>query len=160
MVMAGSALEIRLPDGSVRTVEAGTTPLEVARAIGPRLAKDAVGAVLDGALVDLRTPLRQGGALEIVTPKHARAGEFVRHSAEHVMADAVKRLWPEVEYDAGRKDHSEKFQYDFRIGRPFTPEDLAAIEAKMREILAEDATFERVEVSRADAESIFREMGE
>src|SRR5581483_2529769 len=79
---------------------------------------------------------------------------------EHVMADAVKRLWPEVEYDAGRKDHSEKFQYDFRIGRPFTPEDLAAIEAKMREILAEDATFERVEVSRADAESIFREMGE
>ncbi|HET9768413.1 MAG TPA: threonine--tRNA ligase, partial [Thermoanaerobaculia bacterium] len=160
MVTASATLELVLPDGSVRTVEAGTTPLVVAQGIGPRLAKDAVGALIDGELVDLRQPLERGGRLEIVTAKSARAGDFVRHSAEHVLADAVKRLWPEVEIDAGRKDHSEKFQYDFRIGRPFTPEDLARIEEKMREIVGEDSAFERVEVSRQEAERLFSEMGE
>jgi threonyl-tRNA synthetase len=84
----------------------------------------------------------------------------VRHSAEHVLADAVKRLWPDVEIDVGRQDHSEKFQYDFRFARPFTPEDLERIEATMREILAEGAPFERREVSREEAAQLFREMGE
>jgi threonyl-tRNA synthetase len=154
------AIDLTLPDGSVRTVPAGTTPLAVAAAIGPRLAKDAVGAELDGKKVDLRLPLQQGGAFRIFTVKSPEAGEFVRHSAEHVLADAVKRLWPEAEYDAGRQDHSEKFQYDFRFPRAFTPEDLEKIEAKMREILAEKSEFERVEVSREEAERIFREMGE
>jgi threonyl-tRNA synthetase len=154
------AINLTLPDGSVRTVPAGTTPLDVAAAIGPRLAKDAVGAELDGKKVDLRLPLQQGGAFRIFTVKSPEAGEFVRHSAEHVLADAVKRLWPEAEYDAGRQDHSEKFQYDFRFPRPFTPEDLERIEAKMREILAEKSAFERVEVSREEAERIFRDLGE
>ncbi|HEY4592511.1 MAG TPA: threonine--tRNA ligase [Thermoanaerobaculia bacterium] len=154
------AINLTLPDGSVRTVPAGTTPLEVAAAIGPRLARDAVGAELDGRKVDLRLPLQQGGAFRIFTVKSPEAGEFVRHSAEHVLADAVKRLWPEAEYDAGRQDHSEKFQYDFRFPRAFTPEDLATIEETMREILAEKSEFERVEVSREEAERIFREMGE
>ena len=107
--------------------------------IGPRLAQDAVGAELDGRKIDLREPLRAGGAFRLFTTKNPEAGEFVRHSAEHVLADAVKRLWPEAEIDAGRKDHSEKFQYDFRFPRAFTPEDLEKIEAKMREILAEEA---------------------
>jgi threonyl-tRNA synthetase len=154
------AIDLTLPDGSVRTVPAGTTPLEVAAAIGPRLAKDAVGAELDGKKVDLRLPLQQGGAFRIFTVKSPEAGEFVRHSAEHVLADAVKRLWPEAEYDAGRQDHSEKFQYDFRFPRAFTPEDLERIEETMREILAEKSEFERIEVSREEAERIFREMGE
>ncbi|HEX9944319.1 MAG TPA: threonine--tRNA ligase [Thermoanaerobaculia bacterium] len=154
------ALSLTLPDGSVRTVPAGTTPLEVAAAIGPRLARDAVGAELDGRKIDLRQPLTQGGAFRVFTAKSPEAGEFIRHSAEHVLADAVKRLWPEVEIDVGRKDHSEKFQYDFRFPRAFTPEDLARIEETMREILAEGSGFERVEVSRQDAERLFREMGE
>jgi threonyl-tRNA synthetase len=154
------AIELTLPDGSVRTVPAGTTPLAVAAAIGPRLAKDSVGAELDGKRVDLRLPLDRGGAFRIFTVKSPEAGETVRHSAEHVLADAVKRLWPEAEIDAGRQDHSEKFQYDFRFPRPFTPEDLEKIEAKMREILAEGSEFERIEVSRDEAERIFREMGE
>jgi threonyl-tRNA synthetase len=154
------AIDLTLPDGSVRTVPAGTTPLVVAAAIGPRLAKDAVGAELDGRRVDLRLPLDRGGAFRIFTVKSPEAGELVRHSAEHVLADAVKRLWPEAEIDAGRQDHSEKFQYDFRFPRPFTPEDLEKIEAKMREILAEASEFERIEVSRPEAERIFREMGE
>ncbi|MEA2603083.1 MAG: threonyl-tRNA synthetase [Acidobacteriota bacterium] len=154
------AVQLTLPDGSVRTVPAGTTPLEVAASIGPRLAKDAVGAELDGRKIDLRLPIKQGGAFRIFTVKSPEAGEFIRHSAEHVLADAVKRLWPEAEYDAGRQDHSEKFQYDFRFPRAFTPEDLEKIEDKMREILAEKSGFERIEVSREEAARIFREMGE
>ena len=150
---------LSLPDGSQRAVPAGTTPLAVAAAIGPRLAKDAIGAELDGAKVDLRLPLARGGTFRIFTTKSPESGDFVRHSAEHVLADAVRRLWPEAEYDAGRQDHSEKFQYDFRFPRAFTPEDLERIEATMREIAAEDSPFERVEVSREEAERIFREMG-
>ncbi|HXU30180.1 MAG TPA: aminoacyl--tRNA ligase-related protein, partial [Thermoanaerobaculia bacterium] len=154
------AVRLTLPDGSVRTVPPGTTPLEVAASIGPRLARDAVGAELDGRKIDLRQPLRADGAFRLLTVKSPEAGELIRHSAEHVLADAVKRLWPEAEIDVGRKDHSEKFQYDFRFPRAFTPEDLEAIEAKMREIVAEASPFERIEVSREDAERIFREMGE
>jgi threonyl-tRNA synthetase len=160
MEMTTEAIRLTLPDGSIRTVPPGTTPLEVAASIGPRLAKDAVGAELDGHKIDLRQPLREGGVFRLFTTKSPEAGEFVRHSAEHVLADAVKRLWPEAEIDAGRKDHSEKFQYDFRFPRAFTPEDLEKIEAKMREIVAEGSAFERVEVSREEAERIFREMGE
>jgi threonyl-tRNA synthetase len=159
-VDAAATVDLSLPDGSVRTVEAGSTPLAVARSIGPRLADAAIGALLDGDAVDLRLPLFRGGRFEVVTAKHPRAGEFVRHSAEHVLADAVKRLFPEVEVDVGRKDHSEKFQYDFRFSRAFTPEDLVAIEAKMREILAEDSVFERRELSREEAAELFRSMGE
>ncbi|HUF79082.1 MAG TPA: threonine--tRNA ligase [Thermoanaerobaculia bacterium] len=158
--MSPQKIDLTLPDGSVKTVERGATPLEVAAAIGPGLARAAVGAELDGRKVDLRQPLGEGGSFRIFTGKSPEAGEFVRHSAEHVLADAVKRLWPEVEIDVGRQDHSEKFQYDFRFPRPFTPEDLERIEAEMTEILGEGSELERIEVSREEAERIFREMGE
>jgi threonyl-tRNA synthetase len=157
--MANDEIVLTLPDGSERAFPAGTTPLAVAAAIGPRLARDAVGAELDGAPIDLRAPLERGGRFRVLTRKSPEAGTFIRHSAEHVLADAVTRLWPEAFYDAGRQDHAEKFQYDFRFPRAFTPEDLAAIEAKMREILAEDAPFERIEISRAEAEELFRRLG-
>jgi threonyl-tRNA synthetase len=160
MATMTEALRLTLPDGSVREVTPGTTPLEVAAAIGARLARDAVGAELDGRRVDLRQPLASGGSFRVFTVQSPEAGELLRHSAEHVLADAVKRLWPEVEIDVGRKDHSEKFQYDFRFPRAFTPEDLAAIEDKMREILAEDSRFERLEVSREQAAALFRQLGE
>jgi threonyl-tRNA synthetase len=119
-----------------------------------------VGAEVNGRKVDLRTPLDQGGPFRIFTAQDPQGGEFIRHSAEHVLADAVKRLWPEVEIDVGRVDHSEKYQYDFRFPRAFTPEDLEQIEAKMGEILAEDGVFERREVSREEAGELFRQMGE
>ena len=153
-------ITLTLPDGSAREVPKGTTPLEIAASIGPRLARDSIGASFDGRDVDLRQPLTDSGAFKLITTRDAEAGPFLRHSAEHVLADAVKRLWPEAEYDAGRIDHTEKFQYDFRYPRAFTPEDLDRIEAKMREILAEDHEFERIEIGRAEAEELFREMGE
>ena len=157
---ASEKIELTLPDGSRRGAAAGSTPLEIAAEIGPGLARAAVGAELDGRLVDLRQPLARGGRLRLLTAKDAEAGHFVRHSAEHVMADAVKRLWPEAEIDVGRQDHSEKFQYDFRFPRAFTSEDLEWIEDEMREILAEDAPFERLEIRREEAEKLFRDMGE
>ena len=155
-----STIALTLPDGSVKEVSSGTTALEVAESIGPGLAKAAIGAELDGELVDLRLPLRQGGAFRLLTDKNEEAGAFIRHSAEHVMADAVQRLWPGTEIDVGRKDHSEKFQYDFRFPRPFTPEDLEKIEETMRQILEEDRTFERLEVEREEAAELFRTRGE
>jgi threonyl-tRNA synthetase len=158
--MSRPTIDLTLPDGTVKTVDSGTTPLDVAAGIGPGLAKAAIGAELDGEKVDLRQPLSLGGAFRIFTGRDPESGELIRHSAEHVLADAVKRLWPEVEIDVGRQDHSEKFQYDFRFPRSFTPDDLEAIEAKMNEILKEESGFERIEVSRDEAERIFREMGE
>ena len=152
-------IELTLPDGSVRSMPAGATPHDVASDIGPGLAKAAVGAELDGALIDLRQPMPAGGAFRLFTARDAEAGEFIRHSAEHIMADAVQRLWPGTEIDAGRQDHSEKYQYDFRFPRTFTPEDLEQIEVKMRQIVKENATFERIEVSRDEAEKIFSDMG-
>ena len=111
-------------------------------------------------LVDLRSPLSSDVALEIVTAKDPQGGEVFRHSAEHVMADAVKRLFPTVQIDVGRTDHSEKFQYDFLTESPFTPEELERIEAEMKRILAEDAAFAREEVSREEAKRLFGSMGE
>ncbi|MEM9291447.1 MAG: threonine--tRNA ligase [Acidobacteriota bacterium] len=158
--MTTAALNLTLPNGDVRTITAGQTALDVAQEIGPGLAKAALGAKLNGELVDLRQPLEVEGAFEIITGRSPEAGEFIRHSAEHVLADAVKRLWPEVEIDVGRKDHSEKYQYDFRFPRTFTPEDLEKIEQQMRKILKEKSTFQRREVSREEAREIFEARGE
>ena len=138
----------------------GATVLEVAQEIGPGLAKAALAGRVNGQLVDLRTPLHDDVDLAIVTSRDPEAGEVIRHSAEHVMADAVKRLFPNAQVDAGRADHSEKFQYDFLVDEPFTPEDLERIDAEMKRILKEDASFERTVVTREEAESLFRTRGE
>jgi len=160
MSTSSDNVSLVFPDGSERSYAPATTALEVAASIGPGLAKAAVGAELDGVEIDLRYPLHSGGKFRIFTQRDPECGSFIRHSAEHVMADAVKRLWPEVEIDAGRRDHSEKFQYDFRRSDPFSAEDLERIEAKMQEILKEGSVFERVEIEREEAERLFSERGE
>src|SRR6185436_19198574 len=132
----------------------------VAKKIGPGLAKAAIAGRIDGKLVDLRFPLKSDVALQIVTEKNPDANEVVRHSAEHVMADAVKQLWPDVQIDVGRTDHSEKFQYDFKMSRPFTPEDLEKIQKKMEEIVKSNTEFTREVVSRKEAKDMFKKMGE
>ncbi|HEU4429171.1 MAG TPA: threonine--tRNA ligase [Myxococcota bacterium] len=155
-----SSIEVGLPDGRTLAVPLGATVLEVAKQIGPGLAKAALAGRIDGKLVDLRTPLTKSVGLQIVTDRDPQAGEVIRHSAEHVMADAVKRLFPEAQVDAGRSDHTEKFQYDFKVARPFTPDDLAKIEDEMRTILAEGATFSREVLSRDAARELFASLGE
>jgi threonyl-tRNA synthetase len=153
-------IRVSLPDGSARDFPAGTTVLEVAEDIGPRLARDTVAGLVDGELVDLRSRLTRDVELRIVTTKDAESGDVIRHSAEHVLADAVKRLWPGTPIDAGRQDHSQKYQYDFRFPRPFRPEDFERIEKEMARIIAEDLEFERVEADRDEVRRIMTERGE
>jgi len=165
-----STIHVRLPDGKVLDLPRGSTVLDVAQRIGPGLARAALAGRIVGAvdgtrtdaptLVDLRLPLEADLALEIVTAKDPQGGEVIRHSAEHVMADAVKRLFPNAQIDVGRADHSEKFQYDFLVERPFTAEDLERIEAEMRSILAEKSAFTREVVSREEAKRRFDAAGE
>jgi threonyl-tRNA synthetase len=155
-----SDIHVRLPDGRTLAVPVGSTVLDVAGRIGPRLAKDALAGRIDGRLVDLRAPVPDAAALEIVTARDPAAGEVIRHSAEHVMADAVKRLFPNAQIDVGRTDHTEKFQYDFKVEQPFTPEDLERIEAEMRRIVAEDAPFTREVVTREQAAALLESLGE
>ena len=156
-----SSLAVGLPDGRTLSVPVGSTVLDVAREIGEGLARAALAGRIEGELIDLRVPLHEDVArLEIVTAKDPQAGEVIRHSAEHVMADAVKRLFPEAQVDAGRADHREKFQYDFKVGAPFSPEDLERIEAEMRKIVKEKCEFTREEVTREEAQRVFEELGE
>ncbi len=153
-------VSITLPDGNCLELENGSTVLAVAEQIGPGLAKAALAGRIGGQLVDLRTPLCADGAVEIVTARDPEGGEVIRHSAEHVMADAVKRLFPDAQVDAGRADHSEKFQYDFLVETPFSPEDIERIDAEMQKIIGEDAPFEREVVSREEARALFAGKGE
>jgi threonyl-tRNA synthetase len=158
--MSAGEVQLELPDGTRMTVPSGTTSLEVAKRIGAGLGKAALAGELEGALVDLRAPLRRGGRFRVITARDPEGGDVIRHSAEHVMADAVKRLWPATQIDVGRSDHSEKFQYDFDIPVRLTPDDLPRIEAEMAKIVAEDRPFEREVLSRADAERLFTSLGE
>ncbi len=155
-----SEITVSLPDGKTLSMEEGSTVLAVAERIGPGLAKAALAGRIEGQLVDLRAPLTSDVAIEIVTARDADGGDVIRHSAEHVMADAVKRLFPDAQVDAGRSDHREKFQYDFLVGEPFTPEDLERIQKEMEKILSEKAAFDRQVVSREEARELFSSMGE
>ena len=135
--MDGAAsLTFTLPDGAQRSYAPGTTAGEVAADIAPSLAKRAISATLDGRHVDLAWPLDQGGALAINTLKDdAPALELIRHDLAHVMARAVQEIWPETRVTIGPViEHG--WYYDFDRDAPFTPEDLGAIEARMREIIA------------------------
>ena len=158
--MTAGDIQLELPDGTRVGVPDGTTPLEVARQIGAGLAKAALAGELDGVLVDLRAPLARGGRFRVITARDPEGGQVIRHSAEHVMADAVKRLWPATQIDVGRSDHSEKFQYDFDVPVRLTPDDLPRIEAEMAKIVAEDRPFVRETVSRAEDERLFTGLGE
>ncbi len=153
-------ITLTLPDKSQKTFPEGTTPLDVAKSIGAGLAKASLAGKLDGQWIDLRTPMMKSGSFEIITDKHPQASEVIRHSAEHVLAQAVKKLWPKTQVDVGRTDHSEKFQYDFKVEKAFTPDDLIKIEEEMKKSIALNLEFTREVVSRKDAIDMFTKMGE
>jgi threonyl-tRNA synthetase len=154
-------IKITLPDGSVREVAPGTTPAEIAAAIGPGLAKAAIAAKVDGELRDLGRPLEADAALALVTAKdEADALELVRHDYAHVLAEAVQQLFPGTQITFGPST-DDGFYYDFAPAeRPFTDEDLPAIEAAMRAIIAADKPLRREEWTRADLIARWREQGE
>jgi threonyl-tRNA synthetase len=145
---------VTLPDGSARKVAAGTTLREIAQGIGPRLAKDALAAKLDGRLVDLAARVTKDAAVEIVTPRSPEALDLYRHSTAHLTANAVKRLFPTVQIGIGPAIENG-YYYDFLPERPFTPEDLSAIEAEMRKIVAEDNPVERLDMPKDEAIRLF-----
>jgi len=143
------AISITLPDGSVRKVPRGTTPAEIAAAIGPGLAKAALAARLDGDLVDLSRPINDNAKLALVTARdEADALELARHDFAHVLAEAVQRLFPGTQITFGPAT-DDGFYYDFAPkDRPFTEEDLPAIETEMRKIIAADKPLRREVWSR------------
>lgn len=143
-------ISVRLPDGSTIEVDEGARVIDVARAIGPRLAEAAVAGRVNGALVDVTAPVRDGDEVQIVTERDPDALHVLRHSAAHVMAEAVKDLFPTAKFGIGPAIE-DGFYYDFDVERPFTPEDLAAIEERMREIVAEEKVFERAVLDRLEA---------
>ena len=145
---------IRLPNGATLEVPRGATVHEVAERIGPRLAKDALAGKLDGRIVDLVTPLVSDASLEIVTWKSPDAVPIYRHSTAHLTAQAVKRLFPDVQIGIGPPIENG-YYYDFLPARPFTPEDLERIETEMRKIIAEDQKIVREEMPVSEAIAIF-----
>lgn len=157
--IAADLVRLKLPDGSLREVPSGTTGADVAASIGPRLAKDALAVKLDGQILDLSRPLTRSGPFEVITPKHPDAVEVYRHSTAHLTAHAVKRLFPGVKIGIGPAIENG-YYYDFDPGRPFTPEDLAAIEAEMKKIVAENHPIVRKEMSKAEAVAIFEAQGD
>ena len=154
-------LKITLPDGSVREVAPGTTPADIAAAIGPGLAKAAIAARVDGELRDITRPLDRDAALALVTSRdEADALELARHDFAHILAEAVQALFPGTQITFGPST-DDGFYYDFAPkDRPFTDEDLPAIEAKMREIIAADKPLRREVWSREDLIARWREQGE
>ena len=137
-------LSISLPDGSIREVPRGTTPADIAAAIGPGLAKAALAARVDGALIDLARPLDHDASLALITARdEADALDLVRHDYAHVLAEAVQNLFPGTQITFGPST-DDGFYYDFAPkDRPFTDEDLPAIEAEMRAIIGRDEPLVR-----------------
>src|SRR6187399_2137234 len=155
-----SQVTVTLPDGSSRSVGAGTPVRDVAEGISPRLAKAALAATVNGRLVDLAYPLTSDAQVRIVTDKDAAdALPLVRHSTAHLLAAAVTNMFPGVQCGIGPPT-DEGFFYDFVVPRPFVPEDLEAIENKMREFADQDLIFERQMWPREEAKRYFASRGE
>ncbi len=148
------SFQLTLPDGSVRSYEDGSTGLDVATSIGAGLARAAVAVTLDGETLDLNRPIDSDGALSVVTENTEEGRHVLRHSAAHVMAQAVLDLFPGATFAIG-PPITDGFYYDFDIGRPFTPEDLERIETRMEEIIEIDQSFVRESLSIDDALELF-----
>src|SRR5881396_690053 len=154
--MPPSEIQVVLPDGSKKTLPAGATGADLARAVGPGLAKAALAIRVNGEVRDLQRPLLDGVQVSILTDKDPQALDVLRHSSAHVLATAVRQIFPKAQIGFG-PPIEDGFYYDFDIGRPFTPEDIEAIEKKMAEVVKADYPFAREEVSRQEAKRRFKD---
>ena len=152
-------ITLTFPDGAKRQVEQGATAAEVAAAISKSLEKKAVAAVVNGELVDLADPIPGDASLKIVTRDDPEALELIRHDAAHVLAEAVQELYPGTQVTIGPIIENG-FYYDFFRNEPFTTEDFAPIEKKMREIIGRDKRFTKSVKTREEAKDFFRAKGE
>ena len=151
--------EITLPDGSIKAFQGAVTGLGVAESIGPGLARSAVAVRIDGELRDLTAEIAADAAVEIVTRTSTEGLEVLRHDAAHVMAEAVKELYPETQVTIGPAIE-DGFYYDFAREQAFTPEDLERIEARMHDIVRRDESVTREVWDRAGAVKFFKHQGE
>ena len=152
-------VNIKLPDGSVKSFEQPVTVAEVAAAIGAGLSKAALAGRVNGKLVDTSHRMEADAELAIITDKNPEGVEILRHSTAHLLAHAVKELFPDAQVTIGPVIE-DGFYYDFAYKRPFTPEDLAAIEKRMTEITKRDIRVNRKEMPRDEAVKFFSDMGE
>jgi threonyl-tRNA synthetase len=152
--MSNESVNLTLPDGKVIEIPRGATALAAAQQIGPRLAQAAVGAKVDGRIVDLLTPVEADARIQILTEKDPEALDIMRHSAAHVLATAVRRLHPTAGIGFG-PSIEDGFYYDFEVPQPFTPEDLERIEAEITKVIAADEPFERRVVNKEEARALF-----
>ncbi len=150
---------LTFPDGARRDYPNGITGFDVAKGISPSLAKRTVAMALDGHVADLSDAIEHDAKIEFLTREDPRALELIRHDAAHVLAEAVQSLWPGTEVTVGPVIENG-FYYDFFRNQPFTPDDLPAIEQKMREIIGRDKPFTKEIWSREQAKRAFRDMGE
>src|SRR5262245_43575300 len=150
---------IRLPDGSVKVFEGPVTVAEIARAIGPGLARGALAGKVNGKLVDASHRIERDAEVSIVTDRDKEGVELIRHSTAHLLAYAVKQLFPDAQVTIGPVIE-DGFYYDFSYKRPFTPEDLVSIEQRMKELADEDEQVTRRVMSRDDAVAFFKGLGE
>jgi len=159
MSEATTVIKLTLPDGSIREVSAGTTPLQVAESIGSRLARDAVAARVTGELIDLTRPLQADSSLEILTKKSAESLEVLRHSTAHATAQAVQELFPGTKIAQGPVIE-DGFYYDFDREEPFSDKDLEAIEKRIAEIVQRDLPVQRLDLPREEAIAYFEKEDE
>ena len=149
-------ITLTFPDGATREFSKDSTGLDIAKGISPSLAKRTVAMALDGELADLTDPVTQDARIEFIARDDARALELIRHDAAHVLAEAVQSLWPGTQVTIGPVIENG-FYYDFFRNEPFTPEDFAGIEKKMREIVARDKPFTKEVWDREDQTGVPRQ---
>lgn len=152
-------LNITLPDGSVRQYESPVTVAQIAASIGAGLAKATVAGKVNGKLVDASDPITEDSTVQIITPKDQEGVEIIRHSCAHLVGHAVKQLYPNAKMVIGPVIE-EGFYYDIATEKPFTPEDVAAIEARMKELIAQDYDVIKIMTPRAETIKIFQDRGE
>ena len=152
-------INITLPDGSVRQYEAPTTVMQIAQSIGSGLAKATVAGKVNGILRDASDPINQDAAVQIITPKDPEGVEIIRHSCAHLVGHAVKQLYPDAKMVIGPVIE-DGFYYDIATDKPFTPEDVAAIEARMKELINQNYDVIKVMTPRAQTIQTFQERGE
>lgn len=152
-------VKISFPDGAIKEFPVGTTTEDIAASISPGLKKKAIAGKWNGQLYDLRRPIMLDGSIEIVTPESNEALEVLRHSTAHLMAQAIKRLYPHVKLGIGPVIEGG-FYYDIDLEESLTPEDLPKIEKEMAKIVNENIDVERKEVSRNDAVKLYKEIGD
>ena len=152
-------LNITLPDGSVRQYEAPVTVAQIAASIGSGLAKATVAGKVNGKLVDASDPISKDASVQIITPKDKEGVEIIRHSCAHLIGHAVKQLYPNAKMVIGPVIE-DGFYYDIATDKPFTPDDVAAIEARMKELINQDYDVVKIMTPRAETIKTFQERGE